>query len=90
MELCMYLIKSSKQEKDAKQKSLGLDRRSLEDRRKQYHLAYFLEGGKERRLWRERRKQLVELRKGWVRVSNWTSAMIGASLESEQSNTPSG
>jgi len=86
----MYPTRSSKQEKDAKQKSLGLDRRSLEDRRKLYHLTYFLKGGKERRFWKERRKQLVELRKGWVRVSDWTSAMISSSFGSERSNTPPG
>jgi hypothetical protein len=84
MELYMYPAKFSKQEKYAKQKSLGLDRRSLEDRRKLYDLNYFLKGGKERRLWKERRKQLVELRKGWVRVSDWTSAMVGSSFESER------
>lgn len=86
----MYLIKPSRQKKGAEKKSLGLDRRSLENRRKAYSLNYFLKSGKERRLWKERRKQLLELRKGWVRVTDWTSALIGSSFKSERSNTPPG
>ena len=86
----MHLIKPSRQKKGAEKKSLGLDRRSLEDRRKAYNLNYFLKGGKEKRHWKEQRKQLIELRKGWVRVTDWTSAMVGSSFESERSNKPPG
>lgn len=50
----------------------GMDRRSGEDRRDAYDLDYFLQGGKERRHWVERRWR-KEMRKGWIRINKWSS-----------------
>lgn len=55
-----------------KKARLGGDRRSGEERRTVYSLDYFLQGRKERRKWVDRRWRR-ELRKGWVRVSKWSS-----------------
>lgn len=55
----------------------GVDRRGLADRRISHDLHYFLNGGPERRAWRERRSA-AERRKHWVRVSHWTSVAEGA------------
>jgi hypothetical protein len=49
-----------------------LDRRSGDDRRTKYSLTYFSEGGLERRAYGERRKRR-ERRKGYIRISPWTS-----------------
>ena len=49
-----------------------MDRRSGLDRRKAHKLEYFLNGGLERRSFKERRS-IKERRDGWVRVSEWTS-----------------
>jgi hypothetical protein len=54
------------------------DRRSRKDRRRVHDLDYFLEGGVERRAWKERRS-LVERRSGWFRVSKWASVSGGVS-----------
>ena len=51
----------------------GMDRRSGEDRRKVYSFDYFAGGGKERRRFRDRRSRM-ERRRGWVRVTEWSSA----------------
>ena len=56
---------------DEKDRS-GMDRRSGGDRRDAYDLDYFLQGGKERRQWVERRWR-KEMRKGWVRINKWSS-----------------
>jgi hypothetical protein len=48
------------------------DRRSDNERRDTYDLDYFLDGGIERRRFNERRWR-AEMRKGWVRVSRWSS-----------------
>ena len=63
--------------KDRQRKTARIDRRSLNDRRRAHDLDYFTDGGVERRKWWERRHRLVEPRKGWDRVSDWTSAVIG-------------
>ena len=55
-----------------------IDRRSDRDRRQSYSLDYFLNGGKERRKYGERRV-LQERRVGWVRVSKWNSVYVGKS-----------
>ena len=55
-----------------------IDRRSDRDRRQSYSLDYFLNGGKERRKYGERRV-LQERRVGWVRVSKWSSVYVGKS-----------
>jgi len=59
-------------------RSLGLDRRSANDRRKVYKLGYFLSGGVERRSGKERRSR-VERRAEWLRVSDWSSVFVGDS-----------
>ena len=55
-----------------------IDRRSDRDRRQSYSLDYFLNGGKERRTYGERRVS-QERRSGWVRVSKWSSVYVGKS-----------
>ena len=57
-----------------------LDRRTGEDRRVKYSLTYFSDGGKERRGHGERRKRL-ERRKGYIRITSWTS--VGPFAEDE-------
>ncbi len=49
-----------------------LDRRSGEDKRLRYSLSYFGGGGTERRIYKERRRN-PERRRGYVRISPWTS-----------------
>lgn len=47
----------------------GIDRRFGGDRRRICNLNYWLEGGVERRTWKERRSSL-ERREGWVEGSS--------------------
>ena len=54
-----------------------IDRRCGEDRRTTYNLDYFLQGGKERRQWVDRRWR-KEMRKGWIRISKWSSIDLRA------------
>lgn len=63
-----------------RRENTGLCRRSLNNRREAHHLDYFTDGGVEGRRRKERRRPLIETRKGWVRVSDWTSAMVGPSF----------
>ena len=56
-------------------RSANMDRRSGVDRRKAHKLDYFLNGGVERRSFKERRSN-KERRQGWVRVSEWTSLRL--------------
>ena len=58
-----------------KKRGSVLDRRSGEDRRKEHNPDYFLNGGVERRHWKERRSQ-AERRAGWVRLSEWYSVSL--------------
>lgn len=51
---------------------LPFDRRSGRDRRRSQKLAYFLNGGPERRKTREQRSE-NERRGEWERVSKWSS-----------------
>ncbi len=53
-------------------RGVAIDRRSEKDRRTVYNLDYFMNGGVERRVSKERRGQ-EERRAGWVRVSEWSS-----------------
>ena len=63
---------------DLRKKRTFVDRRRDQGRREAYNLDYFQNGGLERRTrGRERRQQTEEQRKGWVRVSSWSSAYIG-------------
>jgi hypothetical protein len=52
-----------------------IDRRSGVDRRKAHKLEYFLNGGVERRNFKERRSKR-ERRTHWVRVSEWFSVRL--------------
>jgi len=54
-----------------------MDRRSGEDRRREYDLDYFSNGGVERRNWKEQRSN-VERRVAWTRVSKWSSMSLKA------------
>ena len=53
-----------------------IDRRSGENRRQFYYTDYFQNGGAERRSWKDRR-QHDERRKGFTRVSDWSSVYAG-------------
>ena len=55
----------------------GIDRRCGNDRRKAHDVDYFLNGGVERRNWKDRRAQ-GERRQDWLRVSEWSSMFIGS------------
>ena len=57
-------------------KRSGVDRRSGEERRKVYSFDYFSKGGVERRHFKERRSK-KERRRGWIRVSDWSSSPGG-------------
>ena len=54
----------------------GIDRRSLHDRRQVHSVDYFLMGGIERRKIRNRRKNKIERRENWVRITEWTSVFV--------------
>ena len=57
---------------DARISDPYVDRRSGEDRREIYHSDYFVNDGLERRS-RKDRRQPGERRKGFLRVSEWSS-----------------
>ncbi len=57
-------------------KRSGPDRRSGQDQRQVYDIGYFRNGGKERRQLPERRTS-SEVRKGWIRISQWSSMFLG-------------
>lgn len=59
----------------ASRRHYGIDRRFGVDRRKVHKLEYFLQGGLERRSFKERRSGL-ERRSGWVKVSDWGSVRM--------------
>ena len=61
--------------KDPMRRAL-VDRRTGEDKRMQYSLDYFIEGGEERRKGSERR-QSGERRNAWARVYKWCSVFLG-------------
>lgn len=66
-----------------KRKSTSVDRRRIDGRRRVYSLDYFAKGGVERRKTTDRRKQLIDRRKGWVRVSRWSSVFVDSNSETE-------
>ncbi len=53
-----------------------LDRRSEIDRRRVYEIDYSSEGRTEKRNWKDRRNK-VERRNNWMRVSMWSSEFVG-------------
>ena len=61
-----------------------VDRRSGDDRRQRYSLDYFSNGGDERRHSRGDRRRAGERRKGWVRVTPWSSV----ETQAEDDETP--
>jgi hypothetical protein len=68
----MILRPAIRRSRMTKSLRLPFDRRSGVDRRKAYKLEYLLEGGTERRGYKDRRSQ-NERRKDWIRVSEWSS-----------------
>ena len=54
----------------------GIDRRSAADRRIGFSIRYWLNGGVERRKWKERRSEF-ERRTDWVRLGLWQSVFLG-------------
>jgi len=72
----MENIKSAKGSKKTFSPIPGIDRRSLYDRRQVHSLDYFLMGGFERRKIRDRRKNKIERREGWIRITDWTSVFV--------------
>ncbi len=58
----------------------SLDRRSGEDRRKAYSLDYFINGGVERRVSGERRRNR-ERRADWRQVDKWYSVFAGGDMD---------
>jgi len=54
----------------------GIDRRALYDRRQVHSVDYFLIGGIERRKILSRRKNKIERRENWIRISEWTSIFV--------------
>ena len=61
--------------KDRRVRDPYIDRRSGEDRRKVYDVAYWESGGKEKRSAKKRRQQ-KERRSSWVNVSEWSSVYL--------------
>ena len=57
-----------------------IDRRSGENRRKMYDVAYWESGGKERRSANERRQQ-KERRSCWANVSEWSSVCLENNID---------
>ena len=60
------------------------DRRRLDSRRTTYSLDYFAKGGVERRKNPDRRKSRHDRRKGWIRVSEWSSIFIDSDSEPDK------
>jgi len=59
-----------------------MDRRNGTDRRAIYYLDYFLNGGVERRCFKNRRGEW-ERRTGWIRVGEWLSVQEHAIRDGE-------
>ena len=58
----------------------GIDRRSAADRRIGFSIRYWLNGGVERRRWRERRAG-IERRSDWVKFGQWHSVFVGELIQ---------
>ena len=65
-------MRAKRLSKDERRRDPYVDRRSGEDIREAYDADYFQKGGVERRIGKDRRQQ-GERRKGFVRVSKWSS-----------------
>jgi len=66
---------------DRYNKRSGTDRRSGNDRRVDYTGSFFCEPFEQRM--RSERRETEELRLGWVRVSKYSSAYLGFSVENQ-------
>ncbi len=79
-------MKNGKQKRNLKLKRGGtfFDRRRLDSRRTTYSLDYFVKGGVERRKSTDRRQRRHDRRKGWIRISKWSSIYIGSNSESDK------
>ena len=66
----------------------SVDRRRLENQRTLYSMDYFSKGGMERREMQDRRKQQLDRRKSWVRVSQWSSVYVDPGSSPESSWPP--
>lgn len=60
------------------------DRRRLDSRRTVYSLDYFAKGGVERRTIADRRQSHRDRRKGWTRISKWSSIFIDSDPEPDK------
>ena len=78
-------MKNTKQKHKLRSKRGGtfFDRRRLDSRRTVYSLDYFVKGGVERRKYTDRRKSRLDRRKGWIRISKWSSIFIDRNSEIE-------
>jgi len=76
-------MKNSKQKHKLRSKRGGtfFDRRRLDSRRKVYSLDYFAKGGAERRKKADRRKSRLDRRKGWAKISKWSSIFLDSNSE---------
>ena len=76
-------MKNNKQKHKLRSKRGGtfFDRRRLDSRRAVYSLDYFAKGGVERRKNTDRRKSHLDRRKGWIRISKWSSIFIDRKSE---------
>lgn len=76
-------MKNSKEKPKTSSRRIGafFDRRRLDSRRKVYSLDYFAKGGVERRKKADRRKIRLDRRKGWARISKWSSIFINSKSE---------
>jgi hypothetical protein len=63
----------------------SVDRRRLENQRKLYSMDYFSNAGIERREMKDRRKQQLDRRKSWVKVSQWSSVYADPDSSPESS-----
>jgi hypothetical protein len=57
-----------------------IDRRSGADRRIAFSIRYWLNGGVERRQWKERRAG-IERRADWVKFGQWHSVFVGELIQ---------
>ncbi len=72
----MKVIKDKNSKLFSGRRNSSVDRRRLENQRKTYSMDYFSNDGIERREMQDRRKQQLDRRKSWVKVSQWNSVYV--------------
>jgi len=72
----MKVIQDKNSKRFSGRRNSSVDRRRLENQRNSYNMDYFSGGGIERREMQDRRKQQLDRRKSWVRVSQWSSVYV--------------